>query len=325
MKLDISPMLNAYPDSMGGTLHDIVQLLARPEFENVFGSFYILPSVFNTDLDRGFSVIDYTLNQELAGPQDMEGLKALGLKLKLDFILNHASVLSPQFQDLLKNGKNSVYRDFFINWNDFWQGCGSMTEQGYIQPEAKYLEKMFFRKPGLPILMARMPDGTEEPYWNTFYQQVDYLRPTVQQLMQISGLQYSAAVRLHSMLAAALNAGQKPDEINFGKYAACKSVVINWLEEHREYLGQMDLNIKSPIVWEFYRNTLQTLAGYGASIVRLDAFAYAPKEPGEKNFLNDPATWELLDKVKVLADEYGLQLVPGPGILQRKNFPDSGR
>lgn len=166
MKLDISPMLNAYPDSMGGTLHDIVQLLARPEFENVFGSFYILPSVFNTDLDRGFSVIDYTLNRELAGPQDMEGLKALGLKLKLDFILNHASVLSPQFQDLLKNGKNSVYRDFFINWNDFWQGCGSMTEQGYIQPEAKYLEKMFFRKPGLPILMARMPDGTEEPYWN---------------------------------------------------------------------------------------------------------------------------------------------------------------
>ncbi|MFZ1272214.1 MAG: glycosidase, partial [Gemmiger qucibialis] len=245
MKLDISPMLNAYPDSMGGTLHDIVQLLARPEFENVFGSFYILPSVFNTDLDRGFSVIDYTLNRELAGPQDMEGLKALGLKLKLDFILNHASVLSPQFQDLLKNGKSSAYRDFFIDWNDFWQGCGSMTEQGYIQPEAKYLEKMLFRKPGLPILMARMPDGTEEPYWNTFYQQVDYLRPTVQQLMQISGLQYSAAVRLHSMLTAALNAGQKPDEINFGKYAACKSVVINWLEEHREYLGQMDLNIKS--------------------------------------------------------------------------------
>ena len=219
MKLDISPMLNAYPDSMGGTLHDIVQLLARPEFENVFGSFYILPSVFNTDLDRGFSVIDYTLNRELAGPQDMEGLKALGLKLKLDFILNHASVLSPQFQDLLKNGKSSAYRDFFIDWNDFWQGCGSMTEQGYIQPEAKYLEKMLFRKPGLPILMARMPDGTEEPYWNTFYQQVDYLRPTVQQLMQISGLQYSAAVRLHSMLTAALNAGQKPDEINFGKYA----------------------------------------------------------------------------------------------------------
>lgn len=70
----------------------------------------------------------------------MEGLKALGLKLKLDFILNHASVLSPQFQDLLKTEKLCLPR-LFINWNDFWQGCGSMTEQGYIQPEAKYLEK----------------------------------------------------------------------------------------------------------------------------------------------------------------------------------------
>lgn len=79
----------------------------------MFGSFYILPSVFNTDLDRGFSVIDYTLNQELAGPQDMEGLKALGLKLKLDFILNHASVLSPQFQDLLKTEKLCLPRLFY--------------------------------------------------------------------------------------------------------------------------------------------------------------------------------------------------------------------
>ena len=112
MKLDISPMLNAYPDSMGGTLHDIVQLLARPEFENVFGSFYILPSVFNTDLDRGFSVIDYTLNRELAGPQDMEA-KGAGVKLKLDFILNHASVLSHS-SGPVKKRKNSVYRDFLL-------------------------------------------------------------------------------------------------------------------------------------------------------------------------------------------------------------------
>lgn len=43
---------------------------------------------------------------------------------------------------------------------------------------------------------------------------------------------------------------------------------------------------------------------------RLDAFAYAPKEPGEKNFLNDPGTWELLEKVKKLADNYRLNLLP---------------
>ena len=33
---------------------------------------------------------------------------------------------------------------------------------------------MFFRKPGLPILMVRMPDGSEVPYWNTFYQEIRY-------------------------------------------------------------------------------------------------------------------------------------------------------
>lgn len=43
------------------------------------------------------------------------------------------------------------------------------------------------------------------------------------------------------------------------------------MEAGRRYLGQMDLNIKSPLVWEFYDNTLKTLAGYGAKIVRLDA------------------------------------------------------
>lgn len=47
---------------------------------------------------------------------------------------------------------------------------------------------------------------------------------------------------------------------------------------------------------------LKTLAGYGAKIVRLDAFAYAPKTPGERNFLNQPDTWELLDKIKQIAE-----------------------
>jgi len=72
----------------------------------------------------------------------------------------------------------------------------------------------------------------------------------------------------------------------------------------------MDLNIKSPLVWDFYSDTLDKLAAYGAQIVRLDAFAYAPKEPGERNFLNDPGTWDLLDQVKGLADRRGLTLLP---------------
>ena len=191
-------MLNAYPDSLGGTLSDTVRLLEREDMKGAFRSFYILPSVFQTDLDRGFSVISYDLNGDLACWNDMARLRNLGMDLKLDFVLNHLSVASPQFQDILEKGDASRYRDFFIDWNKFWAGRGSMTEEGYIQPDESCIRDMFFRKPGLPILMVGFPDGRQVPYWNTFYQKV-------------------------------------------------------WIDPQdgrRKYLGQMDVNVRSPLVWQ---------------------------------------------------------------------------
>lgn len=308
-ELSSGPMLNAYPDSIGGQLADIVAFLSRDELKNVFSSFYILPSVFNTDLDRGFSVVDYSLSEDLARREDLDALRSLGLDLKLDFVLNHASVLSPQFQSMVHD-PDSPYKDFFIDWNEFWKGEGEMTEEGYILPDKKHLDRMFFRKPGLPILMVRMPDGRDVPYWNTFYQQVDYQVPTVQQLMHASGLQYTRALRLHQRIAPALAEGRTPAQLDFSGFEEAKQAVCGWLEAHREYLGQMDLNIRSPLVWQFYDDTLKTLAGYGARIVRLDAFAYAPKAVREKNFLNEPGTWDLLAKVDELAKKYDLDLLP---------------
>ncbi len=304
------PMLNAYPDSIGGTLSDLVLFLQKPELAHVFQAFYILPSVFNTDLDRGFSVIDYNLNEMMATPADLQALKDLNIAFKFDFILNHASVLSKQFQDIIKNGEKSEYKDFFINWNKFWDGHGLMTADGYIQPDPELIKDMFFRKPGLPILMLRTPDGQEIPYWNTFYQEVRYPHLDAQDILQATAIQFTAAEAVAKLVNSALAAGQKPGDIDFGRFAAHREAVINLLESRRKYLGQMDLNIKSPLVWDFYEDTLKKLAGYGAEIVRLDAFAYAPKEPGLKNFLNDPGTWDLLEQVRQLAAKYGLTLLP---------------
>ena len=311
------PMLNAYPDSLGGNLSDIANFLSKNELKDVFSSFYILPSLFHTDLDRGFSVIDYSLNELFAKKEDLEKLDELGVDLKLDFILNHASVLSKQFQDIIKNGEKSKYRDFFIDWNKFWAGCGEMTEEGYIQPKTELIKDMFFRKPGLPILMVRFPDGKEVPYWNTFYQEVRYPSLDAVDIRNITGVQYSISEGLASLLNESLRDGKSPEKIlnesniysnklsNDQKKELCDK-----LESKRKYLGQMDLNIKSPLVWEFYDNTLKILADYGAKIVRLDAFAYAPKEVGEKNFLNEPATWDVLTKVRELADKYNVRLLP---------------
>lgn len=257
MKINLGPMLNAYPDSLGGTLSDAVAFLQEKEVKGAFSSFYILPSLFNTDLDRGFSVIDYGINGVIATEEYLEALQSMGIDLKLDFILNHLSVQSPQFQDLVEKGDASAYKDFFIDWNKFWEGCGDLDEEGVLVPRQEYIKDMFFRKPGLPVLVVEFADGTKRPYWNTFYQQVDV------------------------------------DET--GK---------------KHYLGQMDLNIKSPLVLDFYQQTLKALAGYGAKIVRLDAFAYAPKEVGAKNFLNDPGTWDFLQQITDMAQPYGVALLP---------------
>ena len=309
-KMDIGPMLNAYPDSMGGRLCDIVDILRRPEFRDVFSSFYILPSIFNTDLDRGFSVIDYSLSELYATRADLDALGELGISLKLDFILNHASVLSRQFLDILEKGDKSEYCDFFIDWNKFWDGQGEMTAEGYIQPRPELIKDMFFRKPGLPIMMVRFPDGREVPYWNTFYQEVRYDRIDAQDLVRGAGMQYGKAERIAAIVNAGLDEGKKPGEIDFGEYADCRDAAVAVVESRRKYLGQMDLNIRSPLVWDYYREVLEALAGYGAQIVRLDAFAYAPKAVGERNFLNEPGTWELLEQVRGLAEPLGLRLLP---------------
>ena len=66
----------------------------------------------HSDLDRGFSVIDYDLNEQLADREDLDQLKKMGIDLKLDFLLNHASAQSPQFRDLVEKGKASVTRFF---------------------------------------------------------------------------------------------------------------------------------------------------------------------------------------------------------------------
>ena len=309
-KVTAGVMLNAYPDSIGGNLGYISKCLSLPAFKDVFSSFYILPSVFNTDLDRGFSVIDYELNEMLASDEDLEGLKDQNIDFKFDFIMNHASVLSKEFKDIIANGEASKYKDFFINWNKFWQGHGEMTTDGYIQPKEELIKEMFFRKPGLPILNVRFPDGSEVPYWNTFYQEVAYDSVDTLDLMEALDIQYAKADALATLVNSALEDNIKPKDINFGRFSNLQEGVTQFLESKRKYLGQMDLNIKSPLVWDFYDDTLKKLAGYGAQIVRLDAFAYAPKKPGEKNFMNEPGTWDLLGKLKVLADKHGVTLLP---------------
>lgn len=323
-------MLNAYPDSIGGKLSDIVGLLKRPELEKTFALFYILPTFFNSDLDRGFSVIDYGHNPELVSPADLEALSGLEIMFKLDLVLNHLSVRSPQFQDLLRHGDGSEFHDFFIDWNAFWEGHGEPTEEGHLMPRPEYLEKLFLRKPGAPILKVRFPDGTERPYWNTFYQEIRYREVSPEDFLEIEGLGPSDAAVLAETVNMAIREKADLHTLELNGYASLKDRVLSIVERKRDYLGQMDLNARSEKVWRFYDETLRKLSGYGAKIIRLDAFAYLHKAPGEVNFFNRPGTWDYLERLRALAEKYDLIVFPeihaeyGSGLHEEvagKGFP----
>ena len=303
-------MFNAYPDSIGRNLSDILEVLKRPELEGAFSLFYILPTFFHSDLDRGFSIIDYEFNEELVSAEDLEEIEKLHIDLKFDLVLNHLSVGSPQFQDMLLHGDDSEFKDFFIDWNDFWQGNGEMGDDGYVIPRDEHLHKLFMRKPGLPILKVRFPDGTDRPYWNTFYQEITYQKLNPEDLKEQEGIPDEHIETLVRIFNEALEVSSDLNEIVLGALSGYKEKLLATVERKRNYLGQMDLNAQSEQVWEFYDATLKKLHDYGAKLVRLDAFAYLHKEPGQTNFFNKPGTWEYLERLRKIAEKYDLILLP---------------
>jgi sucrose phosphorylase len=303
-------MLNAYPDSIGSNLNDMVTMLKMSQFKDVFSLFYVLPTFFNSDLDRGFSVIDYNLNKELVSEDDLKELDKLNIQLKFDIVLNHLSVASPQFKDLLKYGNQSQYKNFFINWNEFWEGNGSMGNDGVIIPKEEFLNKLFMRKSGLPVLKVTFPDGSEKPYWNTFYQQITYNKISIEDLIEVEGLTLEKAELICNKVNSAIQENKDFTAIDFEDCNPFKNKIIKIINQNRSYLGQMDVNANSELVWDFYEETLKKVSGFGCKILRLDAFAYLHKKIGQSNFFNKPGTWEHLERIKQIAQKNDLTLLP---------------
>ena len=308
-KISNGVMLNAYPDSIGNKLSDTIKMLQLPEFKDVFSLFYVLPTFFNSDLDRGFSVIDYNLNKDLVSKDDLKALDELNILLKFDIVLNHLSVASPQFKDLLENGENSKYKDFFIDWNIFWKGKGILNNNIVI-PNKEFLDKLFMRKSGLPILNVQFPDGSEKPYWNTFYQEIKFNTIEKEDLKVIEGLSAKNALLICEKVNFAIKNNLELKTFNFNELEQYKAATLNILYKKRSYLGQMDVNAKSELVWDFYEETLAKVKSFGCKILRLDAFAYLHKEIGQTNFFNKPGTWNYLERINQIAKKNDLILLP---------------
>jgi sucrose phosphorylase len=73
---------------------------------------------------------------------------------------------------------------------------------------------------------------------------------------------------------------------------------------------QIDLNIRNDVTWQFIKDNLRVLAGHGAALVRLDAFAYTPKKVGGTCFFEEPEIWEMLDRVQKILSSYQVEILP---------------
>lgn len=73
---------------------------------------------------------------------------------------------------------------------------------------------------------------------------------------------------------------------------------------------QVDLNLYTETTKRFVKENLQFLCEKGATVIRLDAFAYATKRVGTNCFFLEPDTWEMLEEIKGILEPHGVALLP---------------
>lgn len=155
--------LITYPNSLGPNLGSLQRVL-NSDFQNAFTGVHLLP-FFPSSGDRGFAPIDYSrVDPNYGSWNDIRALTE-EYDLTADFMLNHLSRRSPQFQDFIEKGADSPWASLFIRLNDLF-------------PEGEFpkdvLDKIYTRKPKAPDTEICHPDGTREKVWSSFSEeQVD--------------------------------------------------------------------------------------------------------------------------------------------------------
>ena len=153
------PQLIAYPDSLGGTIATLNELLAS-ELQGLFtGGVHLLPP-FPSTSDRGFSPTRYDQVDDRFGTwSDLQALARLA-PLTLDIMANHISRMSPEFQSFEQHGLSSPYADMFMRPDKIWPS-GNIPDED--------VKAIFLRKPKHPFLDVTIEDtGSTETVWATF-------------------------------------------------------------------------------------------------------------------------------------------------------------
>jgi sucrose phosphorylase len=157
MKLKNGVMLITYPDSLGKNIAGLRYVLDH-YLDGAVTGVHILP-FFPSSSDRGFSPTRYDIVSPEFG--DWSDLNRLSKKyfLMYDFMINHVSGQSVQFQDFIAGKDESPYSGMFIRYKDFWPNG---------EPTPEDVKKIYTRKPRAPYVTVTFRDGTTEKVWCTF-------------------------------------------------------------------------------------------------------------------------------------------------------------
>jgi sucrose phosphorylase len=158
MNIKNQVQLITYPDSLGGDLHKLSNVIDQ-YFPDVFaGGIHILPP-FPSSGDRGFAPLTYSEIDPKFGTWD--DIKQIGEKspVMLDLMVNHISAKSSFFQDFLELGRRSKFSDLFLTLDKIWPDGTPVQED---------IDKMFLRRAKPFSVFTIRQSGKVEKLWTTF-------------------------------------------------------------------------------------------------------------------------------------------------------------
>ncbi|HET7026085.1 MAG TPA: sucrose phosphorylase [Candidatus Limnocylindrales bacterium] len=158
--LDVAPrpQLLTYPDSLGGDLRSLAEIIDGP-LGGLFRGVHILPP-FPSSGDRGFAPVTYSQIDPRFG--SWEDIRRIGARydVLLDVMINHMSRRSAEFRDFEAVGRRSPYADLFVTLEKIWPNG---------DPPASDVARIFLRKPGAPFSTITIEEtGERERVWTSF-------------------------------------------------------------------------------------------------------------------------------------------------------------
>jgi sucrose phosphorylase len=150
--------LITYVDRLGGDFRGLKTLLDGT-LHGLFDGVHVLPFFQPIDgADAGFDPSDHrAVDQRLGGWREVRVLAA-DYSLMADLIVNHMSVESPQFAEIMAKGRESAYWPLFLKKRDVFSESAQTAEFAQI----------YRPRSGQPFTRIQLRDGEEQEFWTTF-------------------------------------------------------------------------------------------------------------------------------------------------------------